>query len=96
MAKKPKICKRCGGEHWGSLMRYDIRYTRVLKIITAPEVPRHRDGSIALCHLCQRATAFAGSFTRLLLRDLNKTVLFARIQRNATRVAAQKSQVNAP
>lgn len=58
-------------------MRTDKRYDRARQIVTDPLIPRLWDGSIALCHLCQRACFFAAGpppnnrgYVRLLIRDL--------------------------
>ena len=54
------------------MMRTDPRYTRVRAMLTAPEVPRHGNGGILLCHLCQRWVYFRGGLLELLTRTLER------------------------
>jgi hypothetical protein len=54
-------------------MRTDPRYNRVRGILSADDVPRLANGGVALCHLHQRATAFAGSFNQYLIRWIKIT-----------------------
>lgn len=51
-------------------MRYNRRYTRVLSMITAPEVPRRADGGLAICRFCQRDIYWHGGFLKMLARQL--------------------------
>lgn len=51
-------------------MRHDRRFTRVLIMLTEPEVPRTEGGGVKLCHYCQRAVYFADGFLKLLVKDL--------------------------
>lgn len=53
-------------------MRYDKRYTRVLNMITAPEIPRMANGGIQLCRRCQRRISFAGGFLKYLSTCLSR------------------------
>jgi hypothetical protein len=52
-------------------MRYDRRYTRVLKLITDPAIPRTKSGGIRLCKWCQREVYWVGGFMKMLIRDLD-------------------------
>lgn len=51
-------------------MRYHTSYTRVLNMITAPEIPRLKNGGVALCHFCQREVYWAKGFLRLLAQNV--------------------------
>jgi hypothetical protein len=53
-------------------MRMNPRYTRTRDMITAPEVPRLKNGEVALCHLCQRRIYFAGGFLQLLASQVKQ------------------------
>lgn len=66
-------------------MRMDPRYTRVRKLLTAPEVPRFSGGGIALCHACQRQVYWSKGLLPLLAEDLRK---------NATKALVNGSQDN--
>lgn len=63
-------CAVCSGFCDGSLMRMQSKRTR--EMIEAPEVPRMKNGNIALCHHCQRRVYFAGGFTDLLASHLQQ------------------------
>lgn len=70
-------CILCGDECNGTLMRFDTRYKRVYQMLTAPEVPRLRNGGIALCHTCQRNVYWRGGFLQLLAREVKREAMYA-------------------
>ena len=41
-------------------------------MLTAPEVPRMKNGNIALCHGCQRRVYFAGGFVECMASHLHQ------------------------
>lgn len=65
-------CALCSRHCDGSLMRMNMRYTRTRDMLTAPEVPRMKNGNIALCHGCQRRVYFAGGFVECMASHLHQ------------------------
>lgn len=64
-------------------------------MLTEPEVPRHRDGGIALCHHCQRNVYFDGGFLSHLAKVVRREAKAAAFRRAQATFAARKARAGA-
>lgn len=81
-----EACCICGAECDGTLMRHDVRYTKVHDMLTSPDIPMMANGiNPRLCHRCQRRTHFAGGFLYLLTDLLDRPLCNPRLAWHTSR-----------
>jgi hypothetical protein len=68
-----------------------MRSPKTRAMVTAPEVPRFENGGIALCHICQRWTYFAGGFLKLMIEALLRPGKYPRVSRDPSSLAFNRA-----